>query len=147
MISLSDIHDLCEKNSIKMIDFKMIDIGGRWRHITIPVERLNEDTMKYGIGFDGSNYGYAKVEKSDMVFIPDLSSAHIDPFVETPTLTMIGDVLVIEPDGNKPFDHYPRNVALRAEEFLREMKIADSMIIGPEFEFHVLEHVSYQCTP
>jgi len=130
-----------------MIDFKMIDIGGRWRHVTIPVDRLNDDVMTYGIGFDGSNYGYAKVEKSDMVFIPDLSSARIDPFVETTTLSMIGNVLVIDTDGNKPFDQYPRNVALRAEEYLRETRIADSMIIGPEFEFHVLDHVSYRCSP
>jgi glutamine synthetase len=144
---LNQIHDFCKKNCIKMIDFKMIDINGRWRHVTIPVERLNEDVMKYGIGFDGSNYGYAKVEKSDMVFIPDLSSAHIDPFVDTPTLSMIGNVLVIDPDGNKPFDQYPRNVALRAEKYMRDLKIADSMVIGPEFEFHVLDHVSYQCSP
>jgi len=60
---------------------------------------------------------------------------------------MIGNVLVIDTDGNKPFDQYPRNVALRAEEYLRETRIADSMIIGPEFEFHVLDHVSYRCSP
>ena len=56
-------------NNIEMVDFKMTDIDGRWRHITIPAERFTEDTMKYGIGFDGSNYGYAPVENSDMVFI------------------------------------------------------------------------------
>ncbi len=144
---LSEIQNCCRKNDIKMIDFKMIDINGRWRHVTIPAERLDENVMKYGIGFDGSNYGYAKVEKSDMVFIPDLSSAHIDPFTDTPTLTMIGNVQVIAPDGNRPFDQYPRNVALRAEEYLRETEIADTLIIGPEFEFYVIDHVSYQCSP
>ena len=147
MTSIKEVLDFCKNNAVKMIDFKMIDIGGRWRHVTIPVDRLNDDVMTYGIGFDGSNYGYAKVEKSDMVFIPDLSSARIDPFVETTTLSMIGNVLVIDTDGNKPFDQYPRNVALRAEEYLRETRIADSMIIGPEFEFHVLDHVSYRCSP
>lgn len=145
--TVSEVHDYCKENSIKMIDFKMIDINGQWRHITIPVARLNEDTMKYGIGFDGSNYGYAPVEKSDMVFIPDLSSAHIDPFVSEPTLTMIGNVCIIGEDENKPFDQYPRNVAIRAEEFLRENNIADSMIIGPEFEFYLLDHVSSECKP
>ena len=54
-----------------MIDFKMIDLDGRWRHITIPVERFTEDIFTYGIGFDGSNYGYAPVEKSDMVDMAD----------------------------------------------------------------------------
>ena len=72
-------------NEIEMVDFKMTDIDGRWRHITIPAARFNENTMKYGIGFDGSNYGYAPVENSDMVFIPDLSTAAVDPFAEVPT--------------------------------------------------------------
>ena len=76
--TVNEVQEYCVSNKIKMIDFKMIDINGRWRHLTIPAERLNEDTMKYGIGFDGSNYGYATVEKSDMIFIPDLTSAHID---------------------------------------------------------------------
>lgn len=145
--TVNEVQDFCKENGIQMIDFKMIDIYGRWRHVTIPVERFNDEVMKYGIGFDGSNYGYAPVEKSDMVFIPDLSSSHIDPFVDIPTLTMIGDVQVIDPDGNKPFDQYPRNVALRAEEYMRERNIADSILIGPEFEFHVLDHVSYECKP
>ncbi len=145
--TVNEVHDFCNKNAIKMIDFKMIDINGRWRHVTIPAERLNEDTMTYGIGFDGSNYGYAPVEKSDMIFIPDLASARLDPFVDVPTLSMIGNVFIINPEGNTPFDQYPRNVALRAEEYMRESNIADSMIIGPEFEFHVLEHVSYECKP
>jgi glutamine synthetase len=145
--TLNEVREYCVNNKIRMIDFKMIDIDGRWRHVTIPSERLDEDTMKYGIGFDGSNYGYAPVEKSDMVFIPDLTSSHIDPFVDVPTLSMIGNVFVIRPDENVPFDQYPRNIALKAEQFLRESKIADSMIIGPEFEFHVLDHISYECKP
>ena len=91
--TLQDVLRLCEEKEVKIIDFKMTDIDGRWRHLSIPVGRLNEDTMIYGIGFDGSNYGYAPVENSDMVFIPDLDSATIDPFAEVPTLTMIGDVI------------------------------------------------------
>ncbi|MDD2235192.1 MAG: type I glutamate--ammonia ligase [Desulfitobacteriaceae bacterium] len=145
--TVTEVRKFCTDRMIKMIDFKTIDIDGRWRHVTIPVERLDEDTMQYGIGFDGSNYGYAPVEKSDMMFIPDLSSSCMDPFVDIPTLSMIGNVFVIHPEGNMPFDQYPRNVALRAEEYLRESQIADSMIIGPEFEFHILEHVSYECKP
>ena len=65
------IRKLCEEKEIRMIDFKMTDIDGRWRHITIPVERFDDNVFVYGIGFDGSNYGYAPVEKSDMVFLPD----------------------------------------------------------------------------
>ena len=147
--TVKEAQDFIKANDIKMIDFKMIDINGRWRHITIPSNRLNEDTMIYGIGFDGSNYGYAAVEKSDMVFIPNLESAQIDPFVSQPTLTMTGDVCIIGKVGepNRPFDQYPRNVAIRAQEYMKETGIADKMIIGPEFEFHLLDHVSYEAKP
>lgn len=145
--TLQDAQSFCKEKGIKMIDFKMIDLDGRWRHITIPAERLDEGTMEYGIGFDGSNYGYAPVENSDMVFIPNLASAAIDPFVEVPTLSMTGDVCIIDKPNNRPFDQYPRNVALRAEEYMRETGIADKMIIGPEFEFHLFDHVSFENKP
>ncbi len=135
----------CKENEIEMIDFKMVDLYGRWRHITIPVGRFNKDTMKYGIGFDGSNYGYAPVENSDMVFIPDLSSAVIDPYAEIPTLTMIGDVQVIG-KNNYAFDQYPRNVAAAALEYMKKSGIADRMIIGPEYEFHIFDHESHEIT-
>ena len=143
MTKSEELQNLCKEKGIRMIDFKMTDLDGRWRHITIPVERFNEDIFKYGIGFDGSNYGYAPVEKSDMVFIPDPTTAVIDPFVEIPTLTMCGDVCVIG-EENKPFDQYPRNVSLRAMEYMRG--IADEMLIGPEFEFHLFDNVSYTVT-
>lgn len=94
--TLQDVLALCREKDVKIVDFKMTDIDGRWRHLSIPVDRLNEDTIVYGIGFDGSNYGYAPVENSDMVFVPDLDSATMDPFTEIPTLTMIGDVMVID---------------------------------------------------
>ena len=102
--SVKEVQEFIEDNEIEMVDFKMLDIDGRWRHITIPAERFNEDTMKYGIGFDGSNYGYAPVENSDMVFIPDLSTAAVDPFAEVPTLTMSGDAMIISRPENKPVD-------------------------------------------
>ncbi len=144
--SVKEILDFCKEKGIKMIDFKMIDIDGRWHHLSIPVTRFNEDTMKYGIGFDGSNYGFAPVEKSDMVFIPILESAVVDPFAEIPTLTMSGDVRIIDENNsreNPRFDQYPRNVAIAAEEYMRKTGIADRMIIGPEFEFYLFDHVSF----
>ncbi len=145
--TVSDVQNFCKENDIKMIDFKMIDLDGRWRHLTIPAERFDNDTIKYGIGFDGSNYGYAAVEKSDMVFIPNIETAHIDPFVEIATLTMMGDVCSIGKDENKPFDQYPRNVAKAAMDYMRKEGIADEMVIGPEFEFHLLDSVSYETSP
>ena len=146
MSKSSEILNLCKEKDIKMIDFKMTDLNGRWRHITIPIDRFNDDTFTYGIGFDGSNYGFAPIEKSDMVFIPNPETAVIDPFVAIPTLTMCGDVCVIKAE-NEPFDQYPRNVALRAVSYMQEKKIADRMLIGPEYEFHILDHVSYTVSP
>ena len=145
-----DIHEamkFIKEKGIEMVDFKMTDLHGRWKHLCIPAERLNEDTMANGIGFDGSNYGYAMVENSDMVFIPDLSTAVVDPFVEVPTLTMIGDVMVIDHPKNRPFDQYPRNVAKRAVSYMKELGIADEMVIGPEYEFHVFDGMSYSMKP
>lgn len=145
--SLEEAKKFIEEKDIKMVDFMMIDLNGRWRHLTIPADRFDEDTLRNGIGFDGSNYGFAPVEKSDMVFVPDLSTAYIDPFMEIPTLAMIGDVYVISVPENYRFDQDPRNVAKHAEEYLKNTGIADEMIIGPEFEFHVFDHISYSTEP
>lgn len=134
-------------NGIEMVDFKMTDIDGRWRHITIPAERFDEGTMTNGIGFDGSNYGYAPVENSDMVFIPDLSTAAVDPFAKVPTLSMSGDAMIISRPENKPFDQYPRNVIKSAVEYMKQCGIADRMVIGPEFEFHVFDSIQFECRP
>jgi len=141
--TLQEVQDMIRDNGIKMVDFKLTDIDGRWRHLSIPAEKLNMATMLHGIGFDGSNYGYAPVENSDMVFIPVFESAVIDPYCEVPTLSMIGDVRVISIPQNKPFDQYPRNVAIRALEYMKEQGIADQMIIGPEYEFYVFDDVRY----
>ena len=145
--NLKQAREFCAENDIRMIDFMMVDLDGRWRHLTIPVERFTEDTLRDGIGFDGSNYGYAPVEKSDMVFVPDLGSAYFDVFEDVPTLGMIGDVYVIDLPENYPFDQYPRNVVKRAEQYMKDLGVATDFIIGPEYEFHVFDHVSYEVKP
>ncbi len=145
--NLEEVTKFCSENEIKMVDFMMIDLEGRWRHLTMPVARLTEDTMEHGIGFDGSNYGFAPIEKSDMVFVPDLKSAYVDVFAEVPTLAMIGDVFVIDLPKNRRFDQDPRNVALHAEEYMKELGIADEMRVGPEFEFYVFDQVNYEVKP
>ena len=142
--NLEQAKQFCEENDIKIIDFMMVDLDGRWRHLSIPVERFNESTLTDGIGFDGSNYGYAPVEKSDMVFVPDLTSAYVDAFAEIPTLGMIGDVYVIDLPENKRFDQYPRNVVKHAEEYMRSLGVATEMRVGPEYEFHVFDHVDFE---
>ena len=145
--TLEDILALCKEKNVQIVDFKMTDLDGRWRHLSIPAARLTRDTMEHGIGFDGSNYGYAPVENSDMVFVPDLDSAVLDPFAEIPTLSMIGDVMVIDHPHNRPFDQYPRNVAKRAAAYMKELGVADEMIVGPEYEFYVFDNVYFDNRP
>ena len=142
--SVAEVQKYIKEFDVKMVDFKMVDLEGRWRHLSIPVERFTEKTMEEGIGFDGSNYGYAPIEKSDMVFIPNLTTAIVDKFSEIPTITMMGDVFVIDEPENRPFNQYPRNVALAAEKYMRDENIADQMIVGPEFEFYLFDTVAYQ---
>ena len=72
--NVQQIQDFIRQNGIAFLDFKMIDLRGRWKHLSIPAARFNEDIMTHGIGFDGSNYGYAQVERSDMVFLPDITA-------------------------------------------------------------------------
>ena len=136
-----------EDNDIQMVDFMMIDLNGRWRHLTIPAARFNENTMTAGIGFDGSNYGFAPIEKSDMVFIPDVTTAFMDSFSEIKTLCMIGDAKIIDLPENRPFNQEPRNVAKRAEAYMRETGIADQILLGPEYEFFVFDEVGFSNNP
>ncbi len=145
--SVKEIMEMIRENGIQMVDFKMVDIHGQFRHVTIPAENFSEDTMKEGIGFDASNYGYAVVEKSDMVFIPDPDTAVIDPFCEIPTLSMIGNAMIIGHPDNRPLAQYPRNIVLAAEKYMQDSGIADTMLILPEFEFYLFDQVGWSTHP
>ena len=145
--TVNDILTLIKEKGIKMVDFKMVDINGQYRHVTIPAENFSEDTLTSGIGFDASNYGYAVVEKSDMVFIPDPDTAVIDPFCEIPTLSMTGNAMIIDKPFNRPLAQYPRNIVLSAEQYMRDSGIADTMLILPEFEFYVFDQVGWEVAP
>lgn len=128
---------------IRIIDFKVVTLDGKWRHLSIPSSRLNEKIFTDGIGFDGSSYGYAVIENSDMIFIPDISTAFVDPFCEVPTLSMIADIY--ETNGKtKRFEGDPRYIAKKAQEHLKSLRISDEYIIGPEFEFYLFDHISYE---
>ena len=145
--TVQDIMELIREKDIKMVDFKMVDINGQFRHVTIPAMNFSEETMKSGIGFDASNYGYAVVEKSDMVFIPDPDTACIDPFCEIPTLSMTGNAMIIDNPENRPLAQYPRNIVLAAEQYMKDSGIADTMLILPEFEFYLFDQVGWQVAP
>ena len=145
--NINDVLNIIKENNIKMVDFKMVDINGQYRHVTIPAENFSEETMLNGIGFDASNYGYAVVEKSDMVFIPDPNTAVIDPFCQIATLSMTGNAMIIDTPKNRPLAQYPRNIVLAAENYMKKEGIADTMLILPEFEFYLFDQVGWEVQP
>ena len=145
--TVKELMDMIKDNNIQMIDFKIVDINGQFRHVTIPAEQFSEETLTEGIGFDASNYGYAVVEKSDMVFIPDLDTALVDPFCGVTTLSITGNAMVIDYPNNRPLDQYPRNIVLAAEQYMKDTGIADTMLILPEFEFHLFDNAGWSVTP
>ncbi|MBR3979295.1 MAG: type I glutamate--ammonia ligase [Oscillospiraceae bacterium] len=141
--TVQEVMDFIRENNIQMVDFKMVDINGQYRHVTIPAKNFSEKTMSNGIGFDASNYGYAVVEKSDMVFIPDPDTAVVDPFCEIPTLSMTGNAMIIDNPHNRPLPQYPRNIIRAAVQYMKDCGIADTMKILPEFEFYLFDDVTW----
>jgi len=143
----SDCNDLlryCESECVEIINFKIVDRAGRWHQLSIPVERFDERTLTEGIGFDGSSYGFLTVEKSDMVFIPDLSTAFEDPFTEHKTLVMIANIYRLEGGERVRFEDDPRFIARKTEQLLADKGIADEIFLGPEFEFYVLDNAAFK---
>lgn len=135
-----------KEEKILIIDLKVVDMKGKWHRISITSQKLDSTIMEKGIGFDGSSYGFLTVEKSDMVMIPDLSTAYIDPFKEDKTLTLIANIFMIKNHQFIRFEDDPRYIAEKTEKLFQEEQISDNILLGPEFEFYVLDHISYQTT-
>jgi len=140
--SFQQARDFIDKSNIEAIDFKFCDLWGRWHHLTIPSAQLNADLMEHGVGFDGSSVGLKSVKSGDMVLIPDLSTAFMDPFWDSPTLSFI--CTTYEADTHASFPNDPRNIARRAEEYMRISGLADESRWGPEYEFYVFDSVRYE---
>jgi glutamine synthetase len=126
--------------SVEMVDFKVVDLIGRWHHVTIPASQLSKSTFADGVGIDASSYpGYKKVAAGDMRIIPDNTTCIIDRFPDLRTLSILCDI--IEPDG-KPYVRYPRNVARRAEQYMASIQKGVALF-SPELEFHVFDEIRY----
>ncbi|PIE88923.1 MAG: type I glutamate--ammonia ligase [Acidobacteria bacterium] len=137
------IQELIKENQIQFIDLKCIDLEGRLHHITLPFENgIIDKLTREGVGFDGSSYGFRKVENSDMVLIPDLKTAFLDPFRESPTLSFYSHISLTD-QKRTSFSQDARAIAKRAEELLKETTGADTSLWGPEFEFYIFSDVRY----
>ncbi len=138
--SAEEIIKFVREEKVEMIDFKVIDLVGRWYHVSIPASRLDESIFTEGIGIDASSYpGYKRVTSGDMKIVPDVSTCIIDPFTELKTVSMLGDVL--EPDGS-PYFRYPRGVSKRAEAYLASAQ-RGTALFSPELEFYVFDDIRY----
>ena len=127
-------------NKIEMVDLKVVSLGGRWLHVTVPARSFSVEHFAEGVGYDGSGGpGFAKVESGDVSAVPDPTTAFVDPFPERPTLSFICDTVTA--DGREPFDHDPRTIARRAADYLVHTGIADQALFAPEFEFHLFDSV------
>lgn len=141
--TLQKVNNLIKKHKIEMIDLKCIDLTGRLHHISLPVyPNIMKRLTKEGVGFDGSSFGFRKVENSDMIMIPDLETAVIDPFRETPTLSFYAHIVLT--DGKQtPFSQDGRYLAKKAEALLKEVTGANKSLWGPEYEFYIFSDVEY----
>lgn len=141
--NLKSINDFIKKSKIEVIDLKCIDLTGWLHHISLPVcDNILSDLLKEGVGFDGSSYGFRKVENSDMILIPDLDTAVIDPFREAPTLSFYTNIFLTD-DARTPFSQDGRHIARKAKEVLNKYTGADTSWWGPEFEFYIFSKVKY----
>jgi glutamine synthetase len=129
-------------NDVRMVDLKYTDLWGRWHHVTLPVSQFTPDLLEEGVGFDASSVGLKPLKAGDMVAVPDLSTGFMDPFWEAPTLSLLCSAK--EADTRQDFPRDPRNIARRAEVYLREVGLADESRWGPEFEFYVFDSVAFE---
>jgi glutamine synthetase len=131
-----------DENGIQIVDLKFCDLYGRWHHLTVPGSQFSPELMENGIGFDGSAVGLKSVKAGDMVLVPELSTAALDPYWQAPTISFICTTL--EADTHAIFPNDPRNIAIRAEEYLKSTGIASDSRWGPEFEFYIFDSVSFE---
>jgi glutamine synthetase len=137
-----DVLALAQEHGVRMVDLKFTDLPGTWQHVGLSIHALDEDAFVEGLGFDGSSIrGFQEISESDMVLLPDASTALIDPFHEQKTLSVV--CAVIDPITREQYTRDPRYVARKAERYLVETGIADTCYMGPEAEFYIFDHVAF----
>lgn len=141
--SFEKVHEAIQSMGIRMINLLTLDLIGRQHILSVPVDAFNEKLVREGVGFDGSSYGFRKVENSDMILVPDLDSMRPDPFGDVPSLIFFTNILLTDKDRT-PFAQDPRRVALEAEALLQSEGIADESMWGPEYEFYVFPEVDFK---
>ena len=134
-----------KKHGAEMVDLKFTDLLGTWQHCSFPTETWSESTFKEGVGFDGSSIrGWQGIEASDMLVVPDASTAILDPFTERPTLSLVCDI--VDPITRERYSRDPRWIATKTLNYLKMSGIGDQIFFGPEAEFFVFDSAAFETT-
>ncbi len=137
---------MAKENGVKVVDIRFMDFPGMWQHFSVPIGELDEGSFEDGFGFDGSSIrGWQPINASDMLVIPDATTAKIDPFFKVPTLVLIGDIA--DPITREAYTRDPRNIAKKVEAYLKSTGIGDTAFIGPEAEFFIFDDIRYRSDP
>jgi len=141
-MSVENVKKLIAENDIEFIDLRFADMLGKQHHVTYPVRAADDALFEDGKMFDGSSIsGWKGINESDMILLPDASTATVDPFSADPTLILTCDVL--EPATMQAYGRCPRGIARRAEQFLKSTGVADQAFFGPEPEFFVFDSIRW----
>jgi glutamine synthetase len=145
MSDVANVFALVKEHDVQMVDLKFVDLIGQWQHFSVPVDQLSEDSFEDGFGFDGSSIrGWKAINESDMNVIPDPKTVIIDPFIKIPTISLICNIY--DPITRERYGRCPRNIAQKADAYLRSTGIADTAFFGPEAEFFIFDDVKYDQT-
>ncbi|GGO99125.1 type I glutamate--ammonia ligase [Stakelama pacifica] len=139
----SSILKMIKENEVEWVDLRFTDPKGKWQHLTMVASALGEDELSDGLMFDGSSIeGWKAINESDMVLKPDLESPYMDPFSATPMMILFCDV--VEPSTGELYARDPRSTAKRAEAYLKNTGIGDTIYVGPEAEFFMFDDVRFE---
>ena len=137
-----DVMALIKEKGIRAVDVRFVDLPGLWQHFTLSTKEFSEDAFEEGLGFDGSSIrGFQQIQESDMLLMPDPSTAFVDPFTEAPTLVLIANVK--DPVTGESYSRDPRYLAQKAESYLKSTGIGDTAYFGPEPEFFIFDDVRF----
>src|SRR5450631_2507788 len=137
-----EVLEFAKEKEVRQFDLRFTDLPGLWQHVSYPINQLDEDSFEAGFGIDGSSIrGWAAINESDMLLIPDPSTAHIDPFGEIRTLVMTSDV--IDPITRQHYERDPRWIARKAEMYLKNSGLADTAYFGAEAEFFIFDNIRF----
>lgn len=133
---------LIKENDVRWVDLRFTDTKGKEQHVTIPATEIDDGFFEEGKMFDGSSIsGWKGINESDMILMPDDSTAVMDPFTDDNTLNLRCGI--VEPSTMQGYNRDPRSIAERAEAYMKSTGIADSCMFGPEPEFFVFDDVKW----